>query len=129
MLWMVGAYFILTIGEVLLYGTMLDLSYAYAPARMKSLITACFLLTNTLGNLLNTQYGKFYFSGLGKGEELIQSLEWGARGSTPSGATVYRLIPKRSSPSTRDWPARPVVFFFVARRFNRSVQARQRLPP
>ena len=53
MLWIVGAYILLTIGEVLVYGTMLDLSYAYAPARMKGFITACFLVTNALGNLIN----------------------------------------------------------------------------
>ena len=58
MMWIVGAYIILTLGEVLLYGTMLDLSYAYAPARMKGFITACFLVTNALGNLINSQYAK-----------------------------------------------------------------------
>ena len=47
--WMVLAYIILTAGEVLLYGTMLDLSYAAAPKSMKGFITACFLLTNTMG--------------------------------------------------------------------------------
>jgi len=54
MLWIVGAYFLLTVGEVLVYGTMLDLSYSQAPARMKGLITACFLVTNTIGNFVNT---------------------------------------------------------------------------
>jgi POT family proton-dependent oligopeptide transporter len=60
-LWPAMAYIILTFGEVLLYGTMLDLSYSAAPASMKGYVTACFLLTNTLGNFLNilwtTRYG------------------------------------------------------------------------
>ena len=60
MLWIVVAYILLTLGEVLLYGTMLDLSYAYAPARMKGSITACFLVTNALGNLINSQYAGTY---------------------------------------------------------------------
>jgi POT family proton-dependent oligopeptide transporter len=53
-LWMVAAYIVLTAGEVLVYGTMLDLSYAAAPKSMKGFITACFLLTNTLGNFINS---------------------------------------------------------------------------
>jgi len=53
-LWLVVAYIILTAGEVLVYGTMLDLSYAAAPKSMKGFITACFLLTNTLGNFINS---------------------------------------------------------------------------
>ncbi len=60
-MWPAMAYIILTIGEVLLYGTMLELAYAAAPKSMKGFITACFLLTNTAGNviagLLSTQYG------------------------------------------------------------------------
>jgi amino acid/peptide:H+ symporter len=53
-LWMVLALIVLTAGEVLVYGTMLDLSYAAAPKSMKGFITACFLLTNTLGNFINS---------------------------------------------------------------------------
>src|SRR5205814_7433050 len=64
MLWIIAAYVILTVGEVLVYGTMLDLSYAYAPARMKSFITACFLVTNTLGNTINREYGQLYNTSL-----------------------------------------------------------------
>ena len=53
-LWMVVSLIVLTAGEVLVYGTMLDLSYAAAPKSMKGFITACFLLTNTLGNFINS---------------------------------------------------------------------------
>jgi dipeptide/tripeptide permease len=54
------AYIVLTFGEVLLYGTMLDLSYAAAPKSMKGYVTACFLLTNTLANFLNILWTPFY---------------------------------------------------------------------
>ncbi len=50
----------LTFGEVLLYGTMLDLSYSAAPKSMKGYVTACFLLTNTLANFLNILWTPFY---------------------------------------------------------------------
>lgn len=59
-LWPTMAYFILSLGEVLLYGTMLELAYTAAPRSMKGLVTACFLLTNTLGNFLNTQWMPLY---------------------------------------------------------------------
>ena|GEM_PF-1243223 len=58
--WTAMAYVILTFGEVLLYGTMLDLSYAAAPKSMKGYVTACFLLTNTLANFLNILWTPFY---------------------------------------------------------------------
>lgn len=59
-LWPAMAYIVLTFGEVLLYGTMLDLSYAAAPKSMKGYITACFLLTNTLANFLNILWMPYY---------------------------------------------------------------------
>jgi len=59
-LWPAMAYVVLTFGEVLLYGTMLDLSYAAAPKSMKGYVTACFLLTNTLANFLNILWTPLY---------------------------------------------------------------------
>lgn len=58
--WIVLAYFVLTVGEILVYGTGLELSFTAAPPNMKSFITACFLLTNTLGNLINSQLSPMY---------------------------------------------------------------------
>ena len=58
--WLVAAYIVLTVGEVLIYGTGLELAFSAAPANMKSFVTACFLLTNTGGNLLNSQLSKLY---------------------------------------------------------------------
>jgi POT family proton-dependent oligopeptide transporter len=59
-LWPASAYIVLTFGEVLLYGTMLELAYTAAPKSMKGFITACFLLTNTLGNFVNILWTPFY---------------------------------------------------------------------
>ncbi|MFL5338997.1 MAG: hypothetical protein ACJ8F7_02425 [Gemmataceae bacterium] len=58
--WPAMAYIVLTFGEVLLYGTMLDVSYAAAPKSMKGYVTACFLLTNTLANFLNIVWTQYY---------------------------------------------------------------------
>jgi len=59
-LWPALAYIVLTFGEVLLYGTMLELAYTAAPKSMKGFITACFLVTNTLGNFINVGWTPFY---------------------------------------------------------------------
>jgi dipeptide/tripeptide permease len=59
-LWLILAYFMLTTGEVLAYGTGLDFSYGQAPSKMKSQITACFLLTNAIGNFINASWGRNY---------------------------------------------------------------------
>jgi POT family proton-dependent oligopeptide transporter len=58
--WPAMAYIVLTFGEVLVYGTMLELAYTAAPKSMKSFITACFLVTNTLGNFLNMMWMPMY---------------------------------------------------------------------
>ncbi len=58
--WMVLGYFVLTVGEILVYGTGLELSYTAAPENMKGFVTACFLVTNTLGNLVNSQLSPLY---------------------------------------------------------------------
>jgi POT family proton-dependent oligopeptide transporter len=58
--WPAMAYILLTFGEVLVYGTMLELAYAAAPKSMKGFVTGCFLLTNTLGNFLNMVWTPLY---------------------------------------------------------------------
>jgi POT family proton-dependent oligopeptide transporter len=60
--WPVAAYIVLTLGEVLVYGTMLELAYTAAPKSMKGFITACFLLTNTVANFLNMAWTPLYAS-------------------------------------------------------------------
>jgi POT family proton-dependent oligopeptide transporter len=60
MMWVVSAYVLLTIAEVLVYGTGLDLAFSEAPANMKGFITGCFLLTTTLANFFNSVWVSFY---------------------------------------------------------------------
>jgi POT family proton-dependent oligopeptide transporter len=102
--WPAMAYIVLTFGEVLLYGTMLELAYAAAPKSMKGFITACFLVTNTLGNFLNMLWTPHY------GGSLKDAIE--KRGSLPPGTFfgITALIVLFAA----------VVFVFVGKRFERS---------
>jgi proton-dependent oligopeptide transporter, POT family len=59
-LWIVFAYIILTVGEVLLYGTALELAYTAAPESMKGMVTAVFLTTSALGNFINMLWSPMY---------------------------------------------------------------------
>jgi len=59
--WQVLAYLILTVAEVLISVTGLELAYAAAPKRMTSFLTACWLLTVSLANLLfNAPVARLY---------------------------------------------------------------------
>lgn len=100
MLWIVLAYVVLTIGEVLVYGTGLDFSYSQAPKDMKSMITAVFLVTNALGNFVNILYAPMFERKDGKGYSMT-AVEFFTCD------TVIVL-------------AAAVVFFVVGRKFNRS---------
>jgi POT family proton-dependent oligopeptide transporter len=50
--WLVFAYVVITIAEVLISVTGLELAYTAAPKRMTGFVTACWLLTVSLANLL-----------------------------------------------------------------------------
>ena len=52
MLWLLPQYFVITCGEVMLSITGLEFSYSQAPAAMKSMVQACWLLTTAIGNLV-----------------------------------------------------------------------------
>jgi dipeptide/tripeptide permease len=103
-LWPAMAYIVLTFGEVLLYGTMLDLSYAAAPKSMKGYITACFLLTNTLGNFLNILWMPFYGGSLTDPLDKRGLLLPGPFFAITAALTV----------------AAAIAFFFIGRRFDRA---------
>jgi dipeptide/tripeptide permease len=60
LIFLVSSYVLLTLGEVLVYATGLELSYTAAPKSMKGFVTACFLVTMTLGNFLNMFYVPLY---------------------------------------------------------------------
>lgn len=109
-IWPVLSYILLTAGEVLLYGTGLELSYALAPKNMKGFVTACFLLTAALANLVNTYVVQLY------GGSLKDAVE--ARGPLSPGAffglTALMVL------------AAAAAFFFVSRRFDAASAARDR---
>jgi POT family proton-dependent oligopeptide transporter len=91
--WMVLGYFVLTVGEILLYGTGLELAYTAAPNSMKGFVTACFLLTNTCGNLINARVSPLY----------KQTIPEGTFFALTAGVVV----------------GASVAFYFVGQRFNR----------
>src|SRR5262249_8118027 len=95
--WIVLAYFVLTVGEVLVYGTGLELAFTAAPANMKSFITACFLVTNFAGNLITTWLSPLYNTKIAPAPFYFM--------------TVGIVL------------AATVAFYFVGRRFNRAAPA------
>jgi dipeptide/tripeptide permease len=105
--WVALAYIVLTAGEVLLYATALEMAYAFAPKNIKSFVTACFLLTNTLGNFINSGLVRLY------GGSLRDPVE--NRGPLPPGQffAVAALIALAAA----------VAFVFVGRRFDRPMQS------
>jgi dipeptide/tripeptide permease len=103
-LWPAMAYIVLTFGEVLLYGTMLDLSYAAAPTSMKGYVTACFLLTNTLANFLNILWMPFYGGSLPDPVSKRGPLPPGTFFGVTAGVTLVAAL----------------VFIYVGRQFDRS---------
>ena len=52
MFWMIPQYIVITIGEVMLSVTGLEFSYSQAPASMKSVVQAAWLLTVAFGNII-----------------------------------------------------------------------------
>ncbi|MCE9563089.1 MAG: MFS transporter [Planctomycetes bacterium] len=50
--WQILAFFVLTIGEILISVTGLELAFVAAPPTMKSFVTACWLVTVGMANLL-----------------------------------------------------------------------------
>jgi dipeptide/tripeptide permease len=105
-LWPAMAYIVLTFGEVLLYGTMLDLSYAAAPKSMKGYITACFLLTNTLANFLNILWMPFYGGSLADPPDKRGLLLPGPFFAITAAVTV----------------AATLIFLFIGKRFERAYE-------
>jgi POT family proton-dependent oligopeptide transporter len=58
--WLVAAYVVVTLGEVCLSVTALELAFTAAPATMKGLITACWLMTMSLADIFNGIVTPFY---------------------------------------------------------------------
>jgi POT family proton-dependent oligopeptide transporter len=106
-LWAASAYVILTVGEVLLYGTALELAYSAAPKNMQGFVTACFLLTNTIGNFINSFLARLY------GGSLIDPPE--KRGPLPPGQF---FLMSAGIAMTAGF-----LFYFVGKRFTQAQRA------
>lgn len=57
--WQLGGYVILTVSEVLLYGTGLQFFYKQAPPRLKSVVFSLFMLSISLGNVFTAAVNKY----------------------------------------------------------------------
>ncbi len=110
--WLVFAYISLTAGEVLVYGTGLELAYAAAPKHMKGFVTACFLLTDALANFINIGYGRLYGTFLSPSQNNPHTLTPGPFFTL----TAFIVL------------AAGIGFYFVGRRFDRG-RARPTSPP
>jgi len=93
-LWEVVPYVMITIAEICISVVGLELAFTAAPNSMKSFVTACWLLTVFVGNILNSQVTPYY-----------------AKLSPGPYFTLFALV---MIPVT-------LAFFFIARRFNRAV--------
>ncbi|MET0339983.1 MAG: MFS transporter [Polyangiales bacterium] len=88
--WQLGAFVMLTLGEVLVSTTGLEFAYTQAPRRMKSLIMGFWYLAQSIGNLLVAALARFetlprvQFFWLFGGLMLVTALFCGVR------ATFYR---------------------------------------
>jgi POT family proton-dependent oligopeptide transporter len=88
--WPAAAYIVLTFGEVLLYGTMLEQAYAAAPKSMKGFVSACFLVTNALGNLVNMGWTYAYGTYVAPGPFFAVTA-----GAVVAAAVAYAVIGKQ----------------------------------
>jgi POT family proton-dependent oligopeptide transporter len=94
--WQVGTYFLITVAELCISPVGLELAFTAAPKSMKGFITGCFLLTVFLGDVLNSVITRLY---------------------TPMGPAAY------FGAMTGLLIVVTIVFVFVARRFNRMMEA------
>ena len=92
-IWEILAYVIITIAEICISVSGLELAFTAAPPNMKSFVTACWLLTVFIGNILNAQLTPYY-------EAMLPDRYFGM--------LAVMMIPVT------------VVFFLVGRRFNRA---------
>ncbi len=100
--WLVAAYVVVTAGEVCLSVTALELAFTAAPASMKGLITACWLMTMALADVFNGLVTPYF--------ETTLAIPFGSITLTPcvyfAGFAVLMVVVT-------------VMFVRLARRFNR----------
>lgn len=76
MLWQVFAYLLITIAEILIYPTGLEVAYSQSPPRMKSFVMALYLLTIAVGNLFTALVNIFMMDGDGQSRLPGASYYW-----------------------------------------------------
>jgi POT family proton-dependent oligopeptide transporter len=99
--WLVGTTFLVTVAELCISPVGLELAFTAAPKSMKGFITGCFLLMVFFGNLLDMVVTRLY---------------------TPMGPAAYFGV------MTGLMLVVTAAFVFVARRFNRAVEAQAESP-
>lgn len=101
-LWEAVSYVLITVAEICISVVGLELAFTVAPTSMKSFITACWLLTIFLGNMLNTVITRLY-------DRRFECLDW-----TLGPGPYFALFAVAMVPVT-------LAFLLVARQFNRTV--------
>jgi dipeptide/tripeptide permease len=101
-LWEVIPYVLITVAEICISVTGLELAFAAAPSSMKSFVTGCWLMTVFLGNMLNSQITPCY-------GQHIPRLNF-----TLTPGIYFGLFALASIPVT-------LAFLLIARRFNRDM--------
>ena len=118
-LWQILAYVSLTLAEVLISVTGLELSYTAAPRSLKSFVTACWMVPIFLANVFASQLAKTYPSTVKPGEAVKEPVFelFGAQFFTiPQFATAQGYFLAMTGIRL----VVTVAFVVVARRFNRA---------
>ncbi len=118
-LWQIGAYVLLTVAEVLISVTGLELAFTAAPKSLKSFVTGLWLVPVFLANVLASQLAKTYPSAVKEGEVVKAPL------FNPFGLELF-TIPQ--FPTAQGYFLAMTItllvvtgaFVFVAKRFNRT---------
>jgi dipeptide/tripeptide permease len=125
MWWQLAAYAVLTLGEVLISVTGLELAYSAAPKSMKSFITAVWFVPIFFANLLSSQLAKTY----------PEAVKEGQVPKTPAFELYgWKFFDLYQFPTAQAYflfltvlvLVVAVAFVFVARRFNRATEASRR---
>lgn len=125
--WQLAAYVVLTLGEVLISVTGLELAYSAAPKSMKSFITALWFVPIFVANLLSSQLAKTYPDT--KHVSPFGAVAGGMVGADTGVVEVYR--PWYQFPTAQGYflfltvlvLVVAVAFVFVAKRFNKANEA------
>ncbi|MBL8823882.1 MAG: MFS transporter [Planctomycetia bacterium] len=151
-LWLVAAYFCMTVAEILISPVGLELAFVAAPKSMKGFITACFLFTIFSGTLINSQVTPIYSVEVIKTEarQILQATGFMASSLAASPATMgvtmesgleLSLVSAKQAVLKRYTPTQyfsvqlaiciiaVIVFYFIAKPFNRRLAEQEQSQP